>query len=251
MSQPQKPYYMQSHGIRSSSFTLDDLLPACEVHINEEIFDLDEVCRGKEVVDIGCGFGRTRAIVENVGGKWTGVEPFEGGGATVIADAMNLPFANASFDVVIMNAVLEHIPDVSKAMAEAGRILRPGGVFVGYVAWMECFHEISYTHMSHKSLEYFANTNDMKLVKINGGMRFGIDYHRSILLDPLPTQWLRGITAWWIRKFVRMKSWMVAIALKLKGRYDWKGARTRAYKYYQFECLRQSHGFSFVIRKNG
>ena len=31
---------------------------------------------------------------------------------------------------------------------EAPRTLKPGGLFIGYVAYIECFHEISYSHLS-------------------------------------------------------------------------------------------------------
>ncbi|MDJ0851498.1 MAG: methyltransferase domain-containing protein [Myxococcota bacterium] len=42
-------------------------------------------------------------------------------------DVTSLAFANESFDVVICNHVLEHVPDDRKAMAEILRVLRPGG----------------------------------------------------------------------------------------------------------------------------
>jgi GT2 family glycosyltransferase/SAM-dependent methyltransferase len=45
----------------------------------------------------------------------------------VVADATDLPFADASFDVVTFFDVLEHIPDDVRAAAEALRVLRPGG----------------------------------------------------------------------------------------------------------------------------
>jgi len=45
----------------------------------------------------------------------------------VVADATDLPFATASFDVVTFFDVLEHIPDDARAAAEALRVLRPGG----------------------------------------------------------------------------------------------------------------------------
>ncbi|MFT7475981.1 MAG: ubiquinone/menaquinone biosynthesis C-methylase UbiE [Verrucomicrobiales bacterium] len=61
------------------------------------------------------------------------------------------------------NAVLEHVPDVAKAFAETARILKPGGLFVGYVAFMKCFHEISYSHLSFKALESYASKNGMVL----------------------------------------------------------------------------------------
>jgi SAM-dependent methyltransferase len=49
------------------------------------------------------------------------------------ADAESLPFAEASFDLVIGHAVLHHLPDLDRAFAEFRRVLRPGGqiVFAG------------------------------------------------------------------------------------------------------------------------
>lgn len=47
--------------------------------------------------------------------------------ADVKADICNLPFENASFDVIFCNHVLEHIPDDTTAMQELFRILKPGG----------------------------------------------------------------------------------------------------------------------------
>lgn len=41
---------------------------------------------------------------------------------------VELPFDDASFDVVISNAVFEHVPDVPAALAQVVRVLRPGGV---------------------------------------------------------------------------------------------------------------------------
>ncbi len=47
--------------------------------------------------------------------------------ADVRADICNLPFDENSFDVILCNHVLEHIPDDTKAMEELYRVLRPGG----------------------------------------------------------------------------------------------------------------------------
>lgn len=47
--------------------------------------------------------------------------------ADVKADICNLPFADDSFDVILCNHVLEHIPDDTKAMQELYRVLKPSG----------------------------------------------------------------------------------------------------------------------------
>ena len=48
--------------------------------------------------------------------------------ADVKADICNLPFQDNSYDVILCNHVLEHIPDDTKAMQELYRVLKPGGM---------------------------------------------------------------------------------------------------------------------------
>ncbi|MGB5553362.1 MAG: methyltransferase domain-containing protein [Flavobacteriaceae bacterium] len=47
--------------------------------------------------------------------------------ADVAADICNLPFDDNTYDVILCNHVLEHIPDDTKAMQELFRIMKPGG----------------------------------------------------------------------------------------------------------------------------
>lgn len=48
--------------------------------------------------------------------------------ADVKADICNLPFADNTYDMILCNHVLEHIPDDTKAMQELYRVLKPGGM---------------------------------------------------------------------------------------------------------------------------
>lgn len=50
--------------------------------------------------------------------------------ADVKADICDLPFQDNSFDFILCNHVLEHIPDDTKAMQEILRILKPGGTAI-------------------------------------------------------------------------------------------------------------------------
>jgi SAM-dependent methyltransferase len=47
--------------------------------------------------------------------------------ADIKADICNLPFDDNSYDVILCNHVLEHIPDDTKAMKELYRVMKPGG----------------------------------------------------------------------------------------------------------------------------
>jgi ubiquinone/menaquinone biosynthesis C-methylase UbiE len=48
----------------------------------------------------------------------------------VACEADDLPFPDASFDLVLGHAVLHHLPDLDAAFAEFRRVLRPGGVLL-------------------------------------------------------------------------------------------------------------------------
>ncbi len=50
--------------------------------------------------------------------------------ADVKADICDLPFENHSFDFILCNHVLEHIPDDKLAMQELYRVLKPGGTAI-------------------------------------------------------------------------------------------------------------------------
>jgi SAM-dependent methyltransferase len=47
----------------------------------------------------------------------------------LVADVQALPFGDASFDGVIANHMLYHVPDVPRALSESRRVLRPGATF--------------------------------------------------------------------------------------------------------------------------
>lgn len=94
--------------------------------------------RGRRLLDIGSGEGFFAGLAARRG--WTvtatdylpeGVERSAqrlGAGRVVRSDATSLPFAPASFDVVTLWDVVEHLPEPAAALAEARRVLAPGGL---------------------------------------------------------------------------------------------------------------------------
>jgi ArsR family transcriptional regulator len=47
-----------------------------------------------------------------------------------LADMYRLPFGDANFDLVVLHMVLHHAEDTASVLAEAARVLRPGGRLV-------------------------------------------------------------------------------------------------------------------------
>ncbi len=58
--------------------------------------------------------------------------PFGGRASVEQSDAADLPFADDLFDLVLSAAMLHHVLAWEKALAEAVRVLRPGGRLIGY-----------------------------------------------------------------------------------------------------------------------
>ena len=89
------------------------------------------------MLDVGCGTGQSQRIYRDRAGLYVGVDLSLGAlrlaqgrfDATgwMQADALRLPFAEGSFDVVAFSSVLHHIGDRGAALAEARRVLKPGG----------------------------------------------------------------------------------------------------------------------------
>lgn len=127
-------YYEQFHAERQKRGTVD---------FPERIeFIRAEAGTGHDVIELGCRFGDLLGHFL-AGNRVTGVDVDREalrrceeryGIVTKIADLnQTLPFADAQFDVVVMSEVLEHLPYTELSLAEASRILRDGGKFVGSV----------------------------------------------------------------------------------------------------------------------
>ncbi|MBD0318980.1 MAG: class I SAM-dependent methyltransferase, partial [Gemmatimonadetes bacterium] len=97
---------------------------------------------GARVLDVGCGDAGVLIAFAEAGAEVSGIEPYErsvergrvraeehGVRADIRAGfAEALPFPDASFDLVILDNVLEHVTDRPKTLDEIHRVLAPGGL---------------------------------------------------------------------------------------------------------------------------
>jgi SAM-dependent methyltransferase len=125
-----------------------------------------KICKERDfVIQIGSGNDRLAEEILNI-------DIFNYAEVDMIADCTNLPFADNSIDCVISNAVLEHVTDPEAFIKEAYRVLKPGGLIITGVPFMQGFHAspndfyrwtdkgLSYMHAKHKFNEQriFANS---------------------------------------------------------------------------------------------
>lgn len=100
--------------------------------------------RGMRILELGCGGGLMAEEYARRGAATVGIDPSlpslgvarrHARAEDVAVDytgsvAERLPFPDAAFDAVVSADTLEHVEDVERVVAEASRVLKPGGRFV-------------------------------------------------------------------------------------------------------------------------
>lgn len=118
-----------------------------------ELGRFDEMA-GRDVLEAGCGIATDGAQFARAGARYTGLDfsptalenarsrfALEGlEGQFVEGSVTEIPFPDASFDIVYSMGVVHHVPDTARAIEEFRRVLRPGGQAIVLVYHRDSFN---------------------------------------------------------------------------------------------------------------
>jgi SAM-dependent methyltransferase len=178
-------------------------------------FDRLGIGPGTKVIDVGAGAGRhsfeayrrgadviafdqDKEELENVTTMFeamaeAGEVPDTARAEAVAGDALALPYADGTFDVVIASEILEHVPADEAAIAELVRVLKPGGkLAVTVPRWLPerlCWLLSDEYHANEGGHIRIYKADELRGKVTARGLRFSHSHHAHALHSPY----------WWIK----------------------------------------------------
>jgi SAM-dependent methyltransferase len=155
----------------------------------------------RKVMDLGCGTGDSVELFPNA--EWVGVDIEESAevaertrtDATFVTyDGLNLPFDDASFELVFCKQVLEHVERPHELLAEVARVIEPGGHLAGSTSQLEAFHSRSIFNWTPHGFTLVAEEAGLEVVEL----RPVIDGFTLVLWRALGLP--RCFHRWWARE---------------------------------------------------
>ena len=121
-----------------------NLLEKFHTPLYKSVFDRVGVNRGTRLLDVGCGAGLAAQLAAELGAQVSGIDASPAfieiarerlpGGDFCVGDMEELPYADASFDVVTDFNSIQHAANPVAALSEAKRVVRRGGR-IAVVTW--------------------------------------------------------------------------------------------------------------------
>lgn len=135
---------------------------------------------------------------------------YDSNNVDLIADGHSIPFRSDIFDLVIIQAVLEHVLIPEKVVAEINRVMRPGGIIYAETPFMQQVHEgpydfTRYTESGHRYLfRHFKLIHSGFTSGVGSGLLWSLDFFFSGLLRTrLAGKFIR-VLFFWLRFFDRI-----------------------------------------------
>ena len=113
------------------------------------------------LLDVGCGQKPYESLFAPFASSYVGVDPVENPRADLRGSVEALPVADATFDVVLCNQVLEHCDHPGQAVRELRRVAAPGGRVLASTHGVMPYHPspTDYWRWTHAGLEKLFHEN--------------------------------------------------------------------------------------------
>jgi glycosyltransferase involved in cell wall biosynthesis/LmbE family N-acetylglucosaminyl deacetylase/SAM-dependent methyltransferase len=121
-------------------------------------------------LDLGCGAGRHRDLIEDRGYQWLGLDRGDSNVLSLRSDAASIPLQSRSVAAVVAWQVFEYLERPEQAISEAARVLEAGGGFCGSVSFLEPVHGHTYFNMSPLILEKLLTQHGFGDIEIKPGL---------------------------------------------------------------------------------
>ena len=156
------------------------------------------------LIDIGCGRKPYEDLLRPFVSVHVGIDhadsPHGTGRADLIGTAYSMPVPDSSFESALCTAVLEHLEEPGRALAECHRVLKPGGVAVYSVPFIWHLHEEprDFYRFTKYGLEYLLSKSGFEICEVRALSGFWVTFGQLLVynlyrLNRGPLRWFRVI----------------------------------------------------------
>lgn len=142
--------------------------------------------RGK-LLDIGCGEKPLQNMFAPYVAEHIGLDHQDSlhakDNVDIFGTAYDIPKENECFDTVLCTAVLEHLEEPGKAIAEAMRVLKQGGIAIYTVPFFWHLHEEprDFYRYTEYGLKYLFEKNGFEIVEIKALSGFWVTFGQELV----------------------------------------------------------------------
>lgn len=195
-----------------------------------DLVELAKVSAGVRVLDVGTGTGIAARAAQEAGAHVVGVDESFGmlgvgrdahpGLRAAAAEAIDLPFRDGAFEVVIANFVIAHFVKYQTALFDMARVLRPGGrmALTAWAdgpddltrAWLELVESVVPREVLEPALierlpwrDRFRDRQAIEEALMDAGLRHVRTEVRQYRFRYARDEYVEGLSTWATGRFVR------------------------------------------------